>query len=113
MHVSKKIDEIDIPNELMPSVCSTLEKLVADNHIPMDMVNRIVVTKKMPIEFAQYFGFDMLTQQITANSPSIPIGFNRNFYVGCSSSGFNSPNYGTASPNIGSWDTRLEARLVF
>lgn len=83
----------------MPSVCSTLEKLHTENHIPLDMVNRIVVTKKMPIEFAQYFGFDTLSQQITTNNPSMSMAFNRNFYVGCSSSGFSSPNYGATSPN--------------
>lgn len=52
----------------------------------------------MPIQLAQYLGVDILSQQITANT-SIPIGFNRGFYGGCSSSGFSTPNYGGTSPN--------------
>lgn len=97
VHVSKKIDEIDIPSDAMPTVCAALEKLVTENLIAMDMVNRIVMTKKMPVELAQYLGLDVLSQQISANTSSIPIGFNRAFY-GCNS-GFNSPNYCGNSPN--------------
>lgn len=40
MHVSKKIDELDIPSEVMPSVCAQLEKLVVENKITMEMVNK-------------------------------------------------------------------------
>lgn len=53
----------------------------------------------MPIELAQFLHVDVLSQQISSNAP-IPIGFNRGFYGGCSSSGFSTPNYGGgASPN--------------
>lgn len=34
----KKIDELEIPNEVMPSVCIQLEKLVKENRITMEMV---------------------------------------------------------------------------
>lgn len=84
----------------MATVYSTLEKLVAESQLTMDLFNRIVFTRKMPIELAQYLGLDVISQQITAsNAPTIPVSFNRGFFVGCSSSGLNSPNYGTASPN--------------
>lgn len=101
VHVSRKIDEIDIPNEAMASVFAALEKLVAESQITMDLCNRIVFTRKMPIELAQYLGLDVQcgTQQIPTNTSTIPVSFNRGFFVGCSSSGLNSPNYGTASPN--------------
>lgn len=99
VHVSRKIDEIDIPNEAMPSVYTTLEKLVAESQITMDLFNRIVFTRKMPIELAQYLGLEVLTQQIPPNASTLPVNFNRGFFVGCSSSGLNSPNYGAASPN--------------
>lgn len=100
--MSRKIDEIDIPNEAMTTVYATLEKLVAESQLTIDLFNRIVFTRKMPIELAQYLGVDMLSQQqqqISANPTTIPVSFNRGFFVGCSSSGLNSPNYGTASPN--------------
>lgn len=61
-------------------------------------MNRIIVTKKMPIELAQYLGVDMLSQQIAVNT-SIPVSFNRGFYGGCGGSGFSTPNYGGTSPN--------------
>ncbi|XP_055309782.1 uncharacterized protein LOC129573368 isoform X2 [Sitodiplosis mosellana] len=100
VHVSRKIDEIDIPNEAMTTVYATLEKLVAESQITMDLFNRIVFTRKMPIELAQYLGVDMLAQQqMPANASTIPVSFNRGFFVGCSSSGLNSPNYGATSPN--------------
>lgn len=99
VHVSRKIDDIDIPNEAMPSVYTTLEQLVAESQLTMDLFNRIVFTRKMPIELAQYLGLDMLSQQIPPNASTIPVSFNRGFFVGCSSSGLNSPNYGAASPN--------------
>lgn len=83
----------------MTTVYATLEKLVAESQITMDLFNRIVFTRKMPIELAQYLGVDMLSQQITANAAAMPVSFNRGFFVGCSSSGLNSPNYGAASPN--------------
>lgn len=97
--MSRKIDEIDIPNEAMASVYTTLEKLVAESYLTMDLFNRIVFTRKMPIELAQYLGLDLLSQQLPSNASTIPVSFNRGFFVGCSSSGLNSPNYGTASPN--------------
>lgn len=99
VHVSRKIDEIDIPNEAMQSVYVTLEKLVAESQITMDLCNRIVFTRKMPIELAQYMGLDVMAQQIPSNPSTIPVSFNRGFFIGCSSSGLNSPNYGAASPN--------------
>lgn len=87
----------------MTTVYATLEKLVAESQITMDLFNRIVFTRKMPIELAQYLGVDMLAQQmpqqIPINASTIPVSFNRGFFVGCSSSGLNSPNYGAASPN--------------
>lgn len=83
----------------MPSVYAALDKLVADSYITMDLFNRIVFTRKMPIELAQYLGLDVSVQQLASNVPSIPASFNRGFFVGCSSSGLNSPNFGAASPN--------------
>lgn len=61
-------------------------------------MQRIIITKKMPVELAQYLGVDILSKQMATNQP-IPIGFNRGFYGGCSSSGFSTPNYGGTSPN--------------
>lgn len=97
--MSRKIDEIDIPNEAMATVYTALEKLVAESQITMDLFNRIVFTRKMPIELAQYIGLDVISQQMPATASTIPVNFNRGFFVGCSSSGLNSPNYGAASPN--------------
>lgn len=109
IHVNKKLDErheIEIPNDVLASLCTPLEKLVSDNHITIEMANNILVTKKLPVELAQYFGlwahsglngFDLLSQQLQGNA-TIPINFNRAFYGGCSSSGFNSPNVGATSP---------------
>lgn len=109
MHVSRKIDEVDIPNEAMPSVYTALEKLAAESQITIDLLNRIVFTRKMPIELAQYLGLDVQQlqqqQQHTQLPPNastlpLPVSFNRGFFVGCSSSGLSSPNhYGASSPN--------------
>lgn len=105
VHACRKIEELDISTEAIATVYSALETLVAESQITMDLYNRIVFTRKMPIELAQYLGMDVQTaavaqQQMTATNPSsIPVNFNRGFFIGCSSSGLNSPNYGTASPN--------------
>lgn len=67
------------------------------------MANEIVITKRVPVELAQFMGLwphsgmngcDPLSQK----NQSVPMGFNRGFYIGCSSSGFNTPNL-SASPN--------------
>lgn len=101
VHVSRKIDEVDIPNEAMPSVYTALEKLAAESQITMDLLNRIVFTRKMPVELAQYLGLDVLSthqqihqqlqlqqqqqqQQIPPNGSTLPVSFNRGFFVGCS-----------------------------
>lgn len=112
VHVSRKIDEVDIPNEAVSSVYTALEKLAAESQITMDLLNRIVFTRKMPVELAQYLGLDVLSthqqlhqqlqqqqQQIPPNASTLPVSFNRGFFVGCSSSGLSSPNYGASSPN--------------
>lgn len=106
IHVAKKPDdrqEIDVPNEALAQLCPLLEKLVSENQITIDMANEIVITKRVPVELAQFMGLwphsglngcDPLMQK----NQTMPIGFNRNFYIGCTSSGFNTPNL-SASPN--------------
>ncbi|XP_031619529.1 serine/threonine-protein kinase SIK3 homolog isoform X2 [Contarinia nasturtii] len=109
VHVCRKTDEIDIPTEAMTTVYTTLEKLVAESQITVDLCQRIVLTRKMPIELAQYLGVDVQShqqqqqqqqqQQMPTTPSTIPVSFNRGFFTGCSSSGLSSPNYGAASPN--------------
>lgn len=95
--------EVDVPNEALAQLCPLLEKLVSENQITIDMANEIVISKRLPVELAQFMGIWPHSgmngcDPQTPKNQSVPIGFNRGFYIGCSSSGFNTPNL-SASPN--------------
>lgn len=77
---------MDIPNEALALLCTTLEKLVSENHITIDMANEIVIKKRAPVELAPFLGL-----RVQSNS-SIPVGLSRSCFSGYNSSEFNSPH---------------------
>lgn len=104
--------DVDIPADAMAALCPGLEKLVADSIITLELANQIILSKKLPVELAHYFGLLAHSQQngldVISSQNISTIGasmaLNKFYGGGYSSSGFNSPNQlghlsGSASPN--------------